>query len=1743
MRKKQRSKWQLFLLLLLPFSMYGQVQTTSDVYQDAVVGTSGSVTYQANTNTTGVLSFDKSQDYWVNLNSLADDLVDESRSIFMWVKSEENVATDNQVLFAINSSSGGNFVLFQIDNEGDNIEIFDGSTQDASFDMSDQKWHYVGYTYDASSGETIIYIDGLENLRYTNQINIPADAQYSLGQEFDNSNDSDHFNGDMAEISVWKTALSAGEIQLAMQEKLTNAHPSYDDLVGYYSVFQETGDDGSVLKDHSGNGNDGVFENGFSQNYENVQKIDGFNSVGWYDQLSWQKNGVELGTDTTFTTNLETDDYSFIASNQNVVSTDTWSMTVQGSVAVDSLMDETICTNDDIVREIPVNTVNYLDFEETENNWIQINSLSDDLVGKSHSVFMWLNKETNIGSGDINAISAIQSSNASDQALFYIRDSEKLALRDDATRLDGTTELANDTWYFVGYTYDITSGEAKVYVNGEEEASGILDIQVAADWFASLGQEYDANGNSDYFDGKLAEITIWDKSLSVEEITQIQSTAPAYNANNLVSAYGTFPNIADNVLRDLTANGNNGLISHNTIAVTTQEDTLIGYDATVNNVISWVKGSTEFDTDATAEISIEEGTTNYSVTYGTPLFRKSDDFALSYTNLITTQPIVQTGVAGSSASFVVDEVDGGTYNWYEVAEGWTTTTSGQNGFASSNSVFSVYAEGDKVYAGTSEGLSISSDGGLSWITTTKGQNGFANSSGIKSVYADGDKVYVATGNGGISISSDGGLSWVTTTSGQNGFANTNFLNSLYVDGDKVYVTTNSGLSISSDSGLSWITTTEGQNGFANTRFVNSVYADGDKVYAATNGGGLSISSDGGSTWTTVTSGQNGFANSGFVNSVYGEGDKIYAGTSFGLSISTDGGANWTTVTSGQNGFFNSNTVVSVYVEDDMVYAVGAGLLSISLDGGENWNTTERGQNNFPNTTLLFNSVYVANETIYLGTPVGLSILKPSFSLSDNEDTSVDNQIQGATTNELIINNLTIDSDSTEYFVRVTKDGCTQQSNAVTLNVLEAPFVISSTPNNNQGDVAITSNIELTFSELITSGTGNIIIKNATDSSVVETISVASVTISDSTLIIEPSSDLDFATTYFVEIEAGIVNGQISNSPNLAVAEVLRFTTVCPVLISTEPTDQAGVVAGNVTFSVDEVNGATYEWFQEVEGSWITTTSGQNGFASSNLVFSTYAEGNMVYVATEAGVSISSDGGSTWATTTRGENGFANSSFSNVVYVESNVIYVGTSAGLSISEDGGSTWTTSISPNENGFPASVDVRSVYVEDGVIYAGTRVGLFVSENGGSTWASTTSEQNGFANSNAVFSIYVDGNMVYATTGDGLSISEDGGSTWTTTTSEQNGFANSNTVFSIYVDGNMIYAGTNGGGLSISEDGGSTWTTTTSGQNGFASSNTIYSVYAEGNMVYVATEVGLSISEDGGSTWTTTTANQNGFANSDFALSVYAASGVIYAGTLEGLSIFNQYELLSNNEDSSADNQITGATTNELTINNLTLDADSTTYFVVVSKGDCEEISQTVVLNISDAPVLESTIPANDAMDVAVNSNIELTFSETITVGTGNIIIRNADDNSIFETISVADAIIDGKELTIDPVSDFNFGATYIVELEAGIVNGAVGSNLVEEITFTTVNLVVNTNSSEGLSQLEVYPNPVSENVTINLGAVYSSTVIKIVDIHGKTVMEKAIKESATCELNMKDLPSNLYLAIIEADNNQFIVKLVKE
>ena len=95
-----------------------------------------------------------------------------------------------------------------------------------------------------------------------------------------------------------------------------------------------------------------------------------------------------------------------------------------------------------------------------------------------------------------------------------------------------------------------------------------------------------------------------------------------------------------------------------------------------------------------------------------------------------------------------------------------------------------------------------------------------------------------------------------------------------------------------------------------------------------------------------------------------------------------------------------------------------------------------------------------------------------------------------------------------------------------------PAVLSFLPEDNAVNVALGANLVITFSENVDAETGNIVIKKASDDSVVETIDVASgqvIGTGTDAITINPCSDLEHNTEYYVQIAATCFDDATGNS--------------------------------------------------------------------------------------------------------------------------------------------------------------------------------------------------------------------------------------------------------------------------------------------------------------------------------------------------------------------------------------------------------------------------------------------------------------------------------------------------------------------------------------------------------------------------------------------------------------------------------------
>ncbi|HSH91884.1 MAG TPA: Ig-like domain-containing protein, partial [Ramlibacter sp.] len=157
-------------------------------------------------------------------------------------------------------------------------------------------------------------------------------------------------------------------------------------------------------------------------------------------------------------------------------------------------------------------------------------------------------------------------------------------------------------------------------------------------------------------------------------------------------------------------------------------------------------------------------------------------------------------------------------------------------------------------------------------------------------------------------------------------------------------------------------------------------------------------------------------------------------------------------------------------------------------------------------------------------------------------------------------------------------GTDQHTIAAAALDIAAPLLQSTTPADNASGVEVADNLTLTFDEEVRAGNGSIVIHNAIGT-VARTISVndsSQVSFSGNTLTVNPASDLEFSSSYYVTLDGGVVLDSNGNAfAGITAETVFNFTTAAPVLLDDYElgTGTTGVVTVNGPPSSGTVNWA------------------------------------------------------------------------------------------------------------------------------------------------------------------------------------------------------------------------------------------------------------------------------------------------------------------------------------------------------------------------------------------------------------------------------------------------------------------------------------------------------------------------------------------------------------------------------------------
>jgi hypothetical protein len=169
-------------------------------------------------------------------------------------------------------------------------------------------------------------------------------------------------------------------------------------------------------------------------------------------------------------------------------------------------------------------------------------------------------------------------------------------------------------------------------------------------------------------------------------------------------------------------------------------------------------------------------------------------------------------------------------------------------------------------------------------------------------------------------------------------------------------------------------------------------------------------------------------------------------------------------------------------------------------------------------------------------------------------------------------------------------------------------------------------------------------------------------------------------------------------------------------------------------------------------------------------------------------------------------------------------------------------------------------------------------------------------------------------------------------------------------------------------------------------------------------------------------------------------------------GTSIVESYDVSSSNRLTFSTNTLTIDPTSNLTV--------ATNYYVVVPDDAVAGYTGVSTYNFTTISfAFVSSIPADGATNVGVNTNITLTFTNTTTRGTGTIELRSGSvGGSVIESFDAASSgriSVSGSDWILDPTNDLPDNTVIYPIIPNGAIQNYVGLNTTgaDSYSFTTI------------------------------------------------------------------------------------------
>ncbi len=273
---------------------------------------------------------------------------------------------------------------------------------------------------------------------------------------------------------------------------------------------------------------------------------------------------------------------------------------------------------------------------------------------------------------------------------------------------------------------------------------------------------------------------------------------------------------------------------------------------------------------------------------------------------------------------------------------WVQTTGPYGGRINALGAFSDGSGGTILLAGGPYGGGVhrSTNNGAGWTRT-----GLVNAFTVASFPGSGGGTNILAGtSNGVSLSTDNGSTWTTVNTGYpSGSLDIDAFTYLHPKNGPTMVFAGrweGGAYVSTDDGATWSAADSG----ISTQRVQSLSALDSTLFAGTLAGGIFRSTDRGRSWAPIN---NGLTNLD-VRALAVAGSNVLAGTQNGVHLSTDHGSSWTPVNTGltlPSGLLISSLAVFGAGDTNLLAGTLGGGIFLSTNNGTNWTPVSTGLTN------------------------------------------------------------------------------------------------------------------------------------------------------------------------------------------------------------------------------------------------------------------------------------------------------------------------------------------------------------------------------------------------------------------------------------------------------------------------------------------------------------------------------------------------------------------------------------------------------------------------------------------------------------------------------------------------------------------------------------------------------------------------------------------------------------------------------